>query len=243
MFGFVMSTFERNGEKTRRSFITMTGAAAATSLALAACKKEQEEGDEDVGAVEDLMREHGVIRRVLVVYREAAMRLRAPGGSVEPEPLQRAARLMRKFGEDYHEKALEEAHIFPLVKQRRGPAAKEIDALVAQHQRGRELTDYVIGMTRAPIAVDAANELAAALDSFSRMYELHAAHEDTIVFVAWKEALTRKQREKMGDLFEDIEHKTFGKDGFDDAVGMVSDIEQAMGIDLASFTPTLARAT
>ena len=34
-------------------------------------------GDEpEVTATEDLMREHGVIRRAIVVYREAAMRIR-----------------------------------------------------------------------------------------------------------------------------------------------------------------------
>jgi hemerythrin-like domain-containing protein len=61
------------------------------------------------------MREHGVIRRVLVVYREASARLRSKPASVPPDALQKAAKLMRSFGEDYHEKQLEEAHIFPAL--------------------------------------------------------------------------------------------------------------------------------
>jgi hemerythrin-like domain-containing protein len=114
---------------SRRSFLAL----ATAGVALAACRDEAE----DVGAVEDLMREHGVIRRVLVVYRESAARLRQNPSAVPPEALQRAAKLMQNFGEDYHEKALEEAHLFPAVKKAGGAAASLIDPLLAQHQRGR----------------------------------------------------------------------------------------------------------
>ncbi|MEP7049704.1 MAG: hypothetical protein ABJB12_05095 [Pseudomonadota bacterium] len=41
---------------------------------------------------------------------------------------------------------------------------------------------------------------------------------------------------QRADLFEDIEHKTFGKDGFDDAVVKTASIEQALGIQSAALT-------
>ncbi len=53
------------------------------------------------------------------------------------------------------------------------------------------------------------------------MYEEHAAIEDTIVFPAWKKTMNAKQLDEIGDRFEDIEHKAFGKDGFDDAVDQI----------------------
>ena len=68
------------------------------------------------------------------------------------------------------------------------------------------------------------------------MYEEHAAREDTIVFPAWKKALGPKRLDEMGDIFEDIEHKTFGKDGFDDALARVAEIEKTIGLDPASLT-------
>ena len=68
------------------------------------------------------------------------------------------------------------------------------------------------------------------------MYEEHAAREDTIVFPAWKKALSAKQLDELGELFEDIEHKTFGKDGFEDAVQQIAAIEFAFGLDRSSFT-------
>jgi hypothetical protein len=68
------------------------------------------------------------------------------------------------------------------------------------------------------------------------MYEAHAAIEDTIVFPAWKKVLSPRELDQMGDRFEDIEHRTFGKDGFDDAVGEVAAIEKRLGSDLAAMT-------
>jgi hypothetical protein len=41
----------------------------------------------------------------------------------------------------------------------------------------------------------------------------------------------------MGETFEDIEHRQFGKDGFDDAVKHIAAVEEALGYtDLAQFT-------
>jgi hemerythrin-like domain-containing protein len=211
----------------RRSFLVL----ATAGVALAACRNEAE----DVGAVEDLMREHGVIRRVLVAYRESAARLRLNPTAVPPDALQRAAKLMQNFGEDYHEKALEEAHLFPAVKKAGGTAASLIDSLLAQHRRGREITGYVLSTTRRAIGVGDAEPLARALEGFARMYEEHAAQEDTVVFQAWKKSMSKKQLDEMGDLFEDIEHKTFGKDGFDDASQKIAAIEASLGITLAGM--------
>ena len=189
------------------------------------------------------MREHGVIRRVLVVYREAAGRLRSASPAVPPDALQRAAKLMRTFGEDYHEKQLEEAHIFPALAKNGGEVARIVQTLTAQHQRGREITEYVLAVTRKPIAAEAAEPLARTLEAFARMYEEHAAIEDTLVFPAWKAALTPKALDAAGERFEDIEHALFGKDGFDDAVDQVGSIERSLGIELAQLTAPRPPAT
>lgn len=197
-----------------------------------------EEGDEiEVTAVEDLMREHGVLRRALLVYTEAATRLRRSPGSIPPDALQKTAKLFRAFGEDYHEKKLEEAFIFPAIKQANGPAAVYPDILVAQHNRGREITDYILSVTQGAKLGANAEALAGALDSFVRMYRHHAAREDTIVFPAWKEAVSEQQYRELSDKFEEIEHQQFGKDGFDDAVEQIGGIEASLGLDdIAQFT-------
>ena len=239
-------------QESRRAFLSLAGAGAV----LAACGGEQRSGQgpaapstttnagqplkedkgEEVSATEDLMREHGVIRRVLVVYRETSARLRVKPGSVVPDALQKAAKLIRTFGEDYHEKQLEEASIFPALTKGSGPLVGVVNTLIAQHQRGREITDYVLAVTQKTISTQSAEPLSRTLEAFARMYEEHAALEDTLVFPAWKKALSPKELDEMDDRFEEIEHRTFGKDGFDGAVEQVAAIEKTLGIDLTSMT-------
>ena len=228
-------------DNARRRLVIAAGAGlvlAGTHARIARAAKKHDDGEKQVGAVEDLMREHGVLRRAILVYRDVAAKLRAKPASVDPELLGRAATLFRAFGEDYHEKKLEEAHIFPTIKRAGGPAAAYVDVLLAQHQRGREQTDYILAIVgKGAIATGDAEPLARVLGSLELMYEHHAAREDTIVFPAWKDALSARQLDEMGEMFEEIQHQQFGKDGFEDAVARIALIEQALGIaDIAQFT-------
>ena len=98
------------------------------------------------------------------------------------------------FGEEYHEQKLEEAHIFPAVQKAGGLAAAYVGVLTAQHQRGRELTDYILSVTAAEkFSAITAETLARVMESLVRMYEHHAAIEDTIVFPAWKQTMNVEQ--------------------------------------------------
>jgi hemerythrin-like domain-containing protein len=192
----------------------------------------------EVTATEDLMREHGVLRRALLVYSAAAVKLRLNVSAVAPDALQKTAELFRAFGEEYHEKKLEEAFIFPAVKKAGGEAAGYPDVLVVQHNRGREITEYIISVTQGR-KLGAANgeQLAKVLEAFVLMYRNHAAREDTNIFPAWKQTMTDKQLDEIGDKFEDIEKEQFGEDGFEDAVKQISAIETSLGLaDIAQFT-------
>jgi len=204
-----------------------------------AAENGQKRGHEkEVGAVEDLMREHGVLRRALLVYVESVPKIRANSGSLPADAIARTAKLFRSFGEDYHERMLEEPYIFPAVKKAGGAAAGYVDVLKAQHDRGREITDYILAVTgRGAIGTGDAEPLARCLESFVLMYQNHTAREDTLVFPAWKDALSNRQLHEMGERFEDIEHRQFGADGYDHAVKQIGQIEQVLGFaDLAQFT-------
>lgn len=197
----------------------------------------EEKGDEDVSATEDLMREHGVLRRTLIVYAELARRLRHGNGMVDSRALADAAKLFHDFGEEYHEKSLEETYIFPEVRKAGGPHEKLVEVLLTQHQRGREITGYLLHIGERGNIGGNAVPLGKALDAMSRMYDAHAAWEDTVLFPAWKKLQSKSRLEDLAETFEDIEHKTFGKDGFDDALARISHVEQELGLDdLAAYT-------
>jgi hemerythrin-like domain-containing protein len=221
------------------------GLAAGAVLLLPGCEKEKEEkGEGEVSATEDLMREHGVLRRLLIVYREGANLLRTAPTTFDAGALGEASDLFRTFGEDYHEKQLEEQHVFPAVKALGGGAAGLIDALLAQHARGREINAYIKAKSASgTIGAAGVEPLAMALESFARMYEAHAAYEDTIVFQAWKASLSESQLHETGEKFEEIEHKQFSGDGFDQAVDQVARIEERLRLhDLGRYTASPAPA-
>ncbi len=201
-------------------------------------KADSKPASSEVSAPEDLMREHGVLRRALLIYQETAVKLRAAAGAVEPEALQKTAKLFRVFGEDYHEQKLEEAYIFPAVLKGGGLAAAYVGVLTAQHQRGRDLTDYILSVTTGEkFSAITAETLARVMESLVRMYEHHAALEDTIIFPAWKQTMTVEQLDVLSDKFEEIEMQQFGKDGYEAAVKRIGDIEASLGLaDLGQFT-------
>ena len=196
------------------------------------------EGGEDVSATEDLMREHGVLRRTLIVYFELSTRLRSGSGLLDPGALAEAAKLFHEFGEEYHEKMLEEVYIFPEVRKAGGPNEKLIEVLLIQHRRGREITDYLSRVGKRGNVGGNAMPLANALSAMTRMYQAHSAWEDTVVFPAWKKTQSKARLDDLAEKFEDIEHQQFGKDGFDDAVSRISHVEKLLGLDdLAVYTP------
>lgn len=242
--------------KTRRELLAGISIAGAGAL-LAGCRRTpnqtgsttNEDGREgashgesapsEVTANEDLMREHGVLRRALIVYRESAAKLKQDPSSVAPDALEKTALLFRVFGEDYHEKKLEEVYILPVLKKFRGPASSYVDQLLAQHIRGREITDYILSVTKADnIPSHTVGPLVSAMESFARMYESHAAIEDTVIFPSWKASLGEAELDELGAKFEEIEMDHFGgDDGFAAAVSRMLEIETSLGLaNLETFT-------
>ncbi len=227
--------------QTRRGFIA-AGAmgmgillAGPGRIALAAVKPEATEVE--IGPVEDLMREHGLLRRIFLIYDEGLRRLEG-GKDLPPKVLTDAAGIIRRFVEDYHEK-LEEDELFPRFRKA-GKLTDLVQVLYDQHRAGRVLTDAVLqGATPAGLAdVGSRSRLAQALRQFLRMYRPHAAREDTVLFPAFHALVPPKEYAVLGDRFEDKEKELFGPDGFEKMVREVADLEKALGIyDLAQFTP------
>lgn len=230
----------REGE-SRRDFLTRTGILAASGLALtgiiSACGAEKG-GDEDVSTNEDLMREHGVLKRILLIYDEAASRLTA-GKDLNLALVVQSATLIKTFVEDYHEK-LEEDHLFPRF-EKAGQLTDLTKTLRVQHQKGRLLTLRIMGNARRSNPTQAEKELMAAdMRAFVRMYSPHEAREDTVLFPALHKLISKHEYNSLGEDFEKKEKEQFGGDGFDMAVDKVTAIEKGLNIyDLNLFTPNV----
>src|SRR5438034_11224454 len=122
---------------SRREILSTTGGAligASAGALVTYFARRLDEGPEDVSAPEDLMREHGVLNRILLVYEEGLRRLAAKR-DVPADAFRSSADLVRRFVEDYHER-LEEKFIFPeFEKQKR--MEDLVRVLRTQHQAGR----------------------------------------------------------------------------------------------------------
>jgi hemerythrin-like domain-containing protein len=197
-----------------------------------------EKDDEAVSPAEDLMREHGVLKRILLIYDEAVRRLDAGGRELPPDAVADSAGIIRAFIEDYHEK-LEEDFLFPRFRKA-DTLVDLVDVLSAQHQAGRRVTDTTVRLANARAIRDAGERkaLADSLRSFVRMYAPHEAREDTVLFPALRKIVSAHEYDAFGDQFEDEEHRRFGEDGFEKYVDKVAAIEKRLGIyELAQFTP------
>jgi hemerythrin-like domain-containing protein len=228
---------------TRRHFLqhaSITGAGLLLPTLAAAQKSPSPEKPKDaegISPAEDLMREHGVLNRILLIYDDHLRMLNAKqpfDGSV----LVNAADIIRHFVEEYHEK-LEEDFLFPRFRKA-GKLVTLVDTLLTQHKAGRHLTAQIRELAALPTLkyVSDADKLADALRAFLRMYRPHEAREDTVLFPAFRSVVSAHEYDALGDDFEKKEDQLFGDEGFFKVVDQVAELEKKLGIyDLAQFTP------
>jgi hemerythrin-like domain-containing protein len=231
-----------SNSSSRRKFIKAGGILIASSAVGAAAnvlakEKGEEKKQSEVSPPEDLMREHGVLKRILLIYTEAIRRLEAKE-DLPPEPLAESAKIIREFVEDYHEK-LEEDFLFPRFKKA-NKLVDLVDVLLHQHQAGRRLTDITMHLTttQALKNADDRRKLADSMRQFIRMYNPHEAREDTVLFPAFRGIVSAHEFDSLGEDFEKKEDELFGEDGFFKVVDRVAELEKKFGIyDLVQFTP------
>jgi hemerythrin-like domain-containing protein len=199
-------------------------------------KEGRSEKQPEVTPPEDLMREHGVLDRVLLVY-EAGLKKFDAKEDFDPAVLTNAAQIVRDFIENYHEQSEEQA-VFPRFKKA-GKLVPLVDTLLAQHKAGRKVTETIL--QAAPGSRqdgDDRRRLVPAIQSFIAMYRPHAAREDTELFPLLRGLVSPHEYDAMAEDFERKEHQLFGADGFEMMVQRVAGLEQSIGInDLAQFTP------
>jgi len=190
----------------------------------------------DVTPPEDLMREHGVLNRVLLIY-EAAMRKFSDNERFDASVISQAAEIVHDFIEDYHERN-EEQQIFPRFRKA-GQLLNLVDVLSQQHQAGRRLTQNILKLApQSGAPGDARQPLIDTMRLFIAMYRPHEAREDTVLFPKLRSVVSATEFDAMADDFENEEHRKFGEDGFEMMVDRVAKLEQALGIyELAKFTP------
>jgi hemerythrin-like domain-containing protein len=228
---------------SRRRFLKSSGIAVAMAVGLTrfgtTAKGAEQIGksNEGISPAEDLMREHGVLARALLVYDEIALRIDR-GKEIPVDALSATAQLIQRFVENYHEK-LEENYLFPRF-EKAGKLVELVKILLAQHRAGRRLTAQILALPSKSLTAEEKGRLKLYLSAFCRMYRPHKAREDTVLFPALHTIVSAKEFDSLGESFEDKEVELFGEGGFKKIVDEVNGIEKSLGIfDLSRFTPEL----
>jgi len=222
----------------RRALLQAGFAAASVTVVSQAWANNARHGEqaEDVRPPEDLMREHGVLDRVLLIYDAAVRRLSA-NEDFDPAVISDSAKLVQDFIENYHEKS-EEDFLFPRFRKA-NQLVDLVTTLLDQHQAGRKVTRKILEST-GQVRSDAAakQSCVGAMQAFITVYRPHAAREDTVLFPKLRDIVSGHEFDAIGEEMEKREHQHFGEDGFEKAVAQVAELEKKVGLyDLTQFTP------
>ena len=136
----------------------------------------------EVSAVEDLMREHGLLDRLLLIYEEVIRRLKS-NIDFDNRILPAVVYIVRKFVEEYHEPT-EEKYVFPLLIKK-GVCVDMVNELIRQHQVSRQITNKIIQLLSSDSekkSLDYKVKLIKLIELFIKMYRYHESRENTIIF-------------------------------------------------------------
>jgi hemerythrin-like domain-containing protein len=230
---------ERDVMYSRR--VVMTGAGVAAGAVLLGqnawgqaeiARKERAE-EMQVNAPEELMRQHAVAGRLLLIYDNAA----SPElGAARPsaKALVATAQMIRSNVDEHHMK-LEEEIIFPLF-QKGGAMTDLITVLREQHTAARRLNDAILRAAERSESTTT-ESLARDLRAYTRMLAAHTAYEETVLYPQLRTVSSPEEYEGMERTLQEADRKKVGPQGFAGLVARVAELESTAGITgLAQFT-------
>jgi hemerythrin-like domain-containing protein len=194
----------------------------------------------EITPTEDLMREHGILKRLLLIYDDAEKRLL---GYKPFQPqliypvIYQTATIARNFIENYHQE-LEEKYLFTRFLKEQ-IQVDLVRTLQEQHDAAIKLTTFILqSASQGDQYMQSRQNTAHLLSLYKQMYEPHEAREDTVLFPAFLEIVTPEELQTLGEKFEKIEETMFGKNGYKKILNQVEQLEKALGIyELSQFTP------
>lgn len=194
---------------------------------------------ETVSPTEDLMKEHGLVERILIMYQRLIDRA-AGSQEVDISVIKISAKMIYNYVNNHHERN-EERYVFPRFREA-DYIMDMVNVLKIQHERSRKIAKEMIDIssTGSGISTDDRKRLLSLCSAFVYMYLPHIAHENTILFPAFYDIVSADEMREIGEKMEDEEEKLLGEAGFRGLVGQVSELEKFVGVnELDRFTAQL----
>ncbi len=201
--------------------------------------KGEELEQEESSPIEDLMREHGVVERILLIYQRILEKA-ITGQEIDISAINAAARLVDSYVSDHHEKD-EESYIFPKFREA-NYIVELVDTLENQHDVAREVNRQILDLSSkgATIGQEDLIRLLDRCGMFINMYLPHISRENTILFPAFFDIVSREYIQEIKEKMEDEEEQALGDTGFRGLIGRLSELEKQVGChDLDQYTAQL----
>lgn len=187
--------------------------------------------------IEDLMEEHSILRRALLIYEECIRRMNI-NEDFDPNLLIETTNVIKVII-IFHHALLEHEYIFPRFREA-DKYVEMCDTLTDQHGRAGEQEELILKYANR----DSINNLEEkeilinALKKSIRVFRPHIDREDTEMFPEFKTVVTPYEFYELGKKFKEIEYQKWGENGHKQMVDKITYVEKALGInDLDSFTP------
>lgn len=189
--------------------------------------------------IENLMKEHGVLMRILAIYDKVVSDA-ASGGTFNVSAINRTADLSRGYIGRHHD-ACEERYIFPKFREAHY-IVDIVTELHNQHYAAAMITNQMLALssTGGDLDENSLQTLKNLCAVISRMYRPHMSWEQTIVFPAFYDIVSTDYVKQIQEEMAAEERKILGDTGFRGLVGRLSEIEKEVGTyDLHNYTPTI----
>lgn len=192
------------------------------------------EGYHGIGAIETIMRGHGLLLRAIIIYDLIGEQL-VKGEKADPVLVLKTTGVIHTYLQGFHEN-MEERYIFKPMEEANNNVGS-IQELKIQHGTAYELTQRITGLAKAG---KLNSELQGYLGAFGKMYRYHSAWEDTIIFPAFDALLSQKDLADLGGIFVQEENKILGTTGFESFVKDIASVEKQLSIyDPSKWTAKL----
>ncbi len=219
----------------------LLGLGMASGLALAAAvgpalAQDKKKPDAAAGMPpEQLMRGHGVMARVLLVY-EGGLRRLGQGEDIDPAVFARAAEIAKAFIHGHQEK-MEDELVFARFKSA-GRMVELVGVLASQHAAAARLTDKILAAAPQARNKEPREAMGRDVQALIAMYRPHMAREATDVFPTLRHLVNAEEYQEIADEMVKRERQAFGADGFEKVAKQVAEVEGVIGIqDIGVFTP------
>lgn len=221
----------------RRQFLSYIP--AAVTMGILGCLDQTKAGvageeNTSVGAIETIMRGHGLLDRAIIIYDVSRVRL-SKEQQIDPSLVLKTADVIHNYLERFHE-SMEEKYIFASM-EKNNVCYQSIQELKIQHGTGYELTRRIMILAKTG---KLSPDLTHYLTDFVQMYRHHSAWEDTVIFPAFDAMENRNDLAELSTTFASEERKILGHNGFNHFLNQIADVERELGIyELSSSTPKL----